>query len=74
MADIGLIGANGYIGRHVARILIQKGHTIVPMDKASESIDQHSNYHQIDLCQYNTFPKKLKKAQYIAESPLLNTT
>jgi UDP-glucose 4-epimerase len=65
MADIGIIGANGYIGRHVARTLFKKGHTIVLMDKDPESIDQHSNYHQIDLCRSDKFPQDLKKARHI---------
>ena len=59
MKQIGVIGANGYIGRHIVLMLSRKGHEPFLFDKDEQSIDGRDNYHKIDLRCFETFPKQL---------------
>ncbi len=64
-SDIGIIGANGYIGRHVAQSLLKKGREPILFGKQNKSIDQHKNYFKMDLCDVNTLPDHLASCNYI---------
>jgi len=44
-----LLGANGYLGRHVAYLLKQQQIEFIPADIAETSIDGHANYQKIDV-------------------------
>jgi UDP-glucose 4-epimerase len=65
MNKIGVIGANGYIGRHVAKGLFQKGYEVLLCDIQRHSVDGHKNYFQLDLRQFETLPEQLRDADFI---------
>ena len=44
-----LFGANGYLGRHIAYFLWQNGIDFIPTDISKNSVDNYSNYLQIDI-------------------------
>ncbi|PCI97360.1 MAG: UDP-glucose 4-epimerase [Flavobacteriales bacterium] len=44
-----VFGANGYLGRHIAYFLKQHNIEFVPTAKSETSIDNYSNYQQIDI-------------------------
>ena len=44
-----LFGANGYLGRHIAYFLTKHEIEFIPTGSASKSIDNYSNYQQIDI-------------------------
>lgn len=60
MTNILIIGANGYIGRHVAYFLKQANITFVPAGNSSTSIDRYGNYVQVDV----TNPESLKQLDF----------
>lgn len=44
-----ILGANGYLGRHIASYLRQLGIAFIPTDISKDSIDGYDNYIQIDV-------------------------
>lgn len=65
MSEIGIIGANGYIGRHVAHEIIQRGHDTILYDIHEHSIDGHRKYLSIDLRRYEKMPAPLAEHKFI---------
>jgi UDP-glucose 4-epimerase len=65
MNKIGVIGANGYIGRHVAKELFQQGYEVLLGDTQRCSLDAHKDYFQLDLRQFETLPDQLRYADFI---------
>ena len=49
MKKVLIIGANGYIGRHIAYFLKQQQVEFVPADKAEASVDGYENYISVDV-------------------------
>ncbi len=45
-----IFGANGYLGRHLAKALKSKNIAFTPTDIAATSIDNYNNYIQADIC------------------------
>lgn len=44
-----VFGANGYLGRHICYFLKERGIQFMPTGNSEKSIDNHSNYIQIDI-------------------------
>ena len=49
MIKYGIIGANGYIGRHIAHLLLRNKQTVQLYDKDELSLDNIENYQKIDF-------------------------
>ncbi len=60
MKRVLLIGANGYIGRHIAYFLEQADIKFVPAGKRPTSIDGYKNYVQVDI----TNPDSLRQLDF----------
>lgn len=60
-----IFGANGYIGRHVAKLLSEKGYCFIPAGSQSASIDGLDDYVQVDVRRPDSFEFLLKDAAYI---------
>ena len=48
-----LLGANGYLGRHIAYFLKQQQIEFIPTDVAETSVDNYTNYRKIDVTNIN---------------------
>lgn len=46
-------GADGYIGTHVVKHLLDKGHYVIACDKHNNNIDNRANFVQYDIFQYD---------------------
>ena len=60
-----VIGANGYIGRHVAKALSVRDYTFHLADKGSDSVDGFNNYSQIDILDPDSFESLLQEHNVI---------
>ena len=49
-----IFGANGYLGRHLAKALKANNITFIPTGRSANSIDNYSNYVQVDICKPET--------------------
>lgn len=45
-----VIGANGYLGRHLVHALAAEGYRVTPCGRQSRSVDGRENYRQLDVC------------------------
>ena len=63
--NILVLGANGYIGRHVAKGLSEKGYEYHLADKEHHSIDDDNNYTQIDILNQESFVSLLPTYDFI---------
>ena len=60
-----LLGANGYLGRHIAYFLQQQNIAFIPTDIAEKSIDNHSNYQKIDITKKEDLQKLEFNVDYV---------
>lgn len=60
-----IFGANGYLGRHLAKALKANNIAFIPTGKATKSIDNYSNYVQVDICNPETLTKLDFNVDYI---------
>ena len=60
-----VLGANGYIGRHVGKALSEKGYKYHLADKEHRSIDDDNNYSQIDILDQKSFLPLLSSYDFI---------
>ena len=60
-----VIGANGYIGRHISKFLLRANITFTAADLHKQSIDNHSNYWQIDLLDKRSFEKLIDNCNIV---------
>lgn len=44
-----VLGANGYLGRHMAQSLLDAGYDVACAGRQEKSIDGHKNYHSLDF-------------------------
>lgn len=48
-----VFGANGYLGRHIAHSLTEKGIDFIPTGKSQTSVDNYAKYKQVDVTSNN---------------------
>lgn len=48
-----VLGANGYLGRHIAHFWKNAGNELMPCGHSTSSIDDHSNYQSIDISNFD---------------------
>jgi len=65
MATSIILGANGYIGRHLTHFLSQAGHTIIPTDVQEASVDRAENYQKLDITDIENVNKLDFNVDYI---------
>ncbi|MEL6181967.1 MAG: NAD(P)-dependent oxidoreductase [Myxococcota bacterium] len=63
--QVAVIGANGYIGRHLVRALQGLGCAVVPVGHRPESIDHLPGYVPLDLRHLGSLPEPLKQVQVV---------
>lgn len=64
-AKILVFGANGYIGRHVSKLLVNRRVSFVPADLQPTSADGHPGYVRVDLLNPATFEFLVPEASSI---------
>lgn len=65
MATSIILGANGYIGRHLTHFLAQAGHTVIPMDVQDAAVDDVKNYQKLDITDIENVNKLDFNVDYI---------
>ncbi len=65
MATSIILGANGYIGRHLTHFLAQAGHTIIPADVQETSVDGVEHYQKLDITDIENVNKLNFNVDYI---------
>ena len=60
-----IFGANGYLGRHLAKALKANNIAFIPTGRATKSIDNYSNYVQVDICKPETLAQLDFDVDYI---------
>jgi len=65
MATSIILGANGYIGRHLTHFLTQAGHTVIPMDVQDVAVDEVKNYQKLDITDIENVNKLDFNVDYI---------
>ena len=51
-------GANGYIGQHVVKVLLEMGHSVIAVDLSDENIDERAIIHKYNLFEDEESAKK----------------
>ena len=57
MSKVLVFGANGYIGRHICKVLKEKNCHFLPIGHSKNSIDGYSNYVSLDISVKSDFDK-----------------
>jgi len=60
-----IFGANGYLGRHLAKALKANNIAFTPTGNATKSIDNYNNYVQVDICNPETLAQLDFNVDYI---------
>lgn len=60
-----IFGANGYLGRHLAKALKANNISFVATGRAAKSIDHYENYVQVDVCNLESLAKLDFNVTYI---------
>jgi len=60
-----ILGANGYIGRHLTHFLIQSGHTVIPADIQDASVDGVKSYQKLDITDIENVTKLDFNVDYV---------
>lgn len=65
MSDAAVIGANGYIGRHVARALHERGCSLTLLGRGGTIVAGVGEYHDVDLRDVESLPRGALGADHL---------